>query len=104
MSISKTDFLSKVQEIGTCEDEARRRTLLTELTDGVSEVYDENETLSKANKSLTDSNEYLMEANTQLFQRTTSQATSSEETPPGTPPEQPKREYKNLFNDKGELI
>lgn len=101
MSISKTDFLSKVNEIGTCEDEATRRTLLAGLSDDVSEVFDNAENLSRAVDTLTESNESLREANMQLFQRIGSKK-DSEDTPP-TPPEQPKREYKNLFNDKGEL-
>lgn len=99
--MNKTDFLSKIQEIGTCEDDSQRRTMLTDLSDSVSEVFDNAETLERANATLTESNESLREANMQLFQRIGSKK-QSEDTPP-TPPEKPKREYKNLFNDKGEL-
>lgn len=101
MSINKTDFLSKIQEIGTCEDDSTRRTMLTELSDSVSEIFDNVDTLSRANETLTENNESLREANMQLFQRIGAKK-DPEDTPP-TPPDKPKREYKNLFNDKGEL-
>lgn len=101
MNITKNDFLSRIQEIGTCEDDSTRRAMLTDLSDSVSEVFDTAETLSRANETLTESNESLREANMQLFQRIGAKK-DPEDTPP-TPPDKPKREYKNLFNDKGEI-
>ena len=44
--MDKETFLSKINEIGTCEDEVKRRSLLTEVSDEVVKVYDNSEVLS----------------------------------------------------------
>ena len=42
--MNKEEFLDKLKEIGTEEDEVARRTMLSDLTDEVTRVYDENST------------------------------------------------------------
>ena len=43
--MDKQAFLDKLKSIGTSEDEVERRTMLSELTDEVNRVYDENSTV-----------------------------------------------------------
>ena len=54
--MTKEEFLNKVLEVGTTEDDVARRTLLTEITDEVSKVYDEvgvlNTTIDSLNTNL----------------------------------------------------
>lgn len=101
--MDKETFLNKITEIGTCEDEATRRELLTQLGEDTSSVFDDNAALTERNTQLTEANNTLTEANTKLFLRI------GEERAPGTgdpgsqdpPPE--KRKFEDLFNDKGEI-
>lgn len=104
--MDKEEFLNKIKEIGTCEDEAERRTMLAELNDKVGAVFDENANLTETNKSVIDDNEKLRSANQKLFlmvgadksdqQRVEDQTGLKEET------KEP-RKFENLFNEKGEL-
>ena len=100
--MNKAEFQSKIQEIGTCEDESLRRTKLAELSDTVSEVFDNVDTLTEANNSLTETNDDLREANMQLF-KMVGQKQNTETPEPQPEPEPKKRTYENLFNEKGEL-
>ena len=99
--MDKAQFLSKIQEIGTCEDDAQRRALLAEVNDGISEVFDNVDSLTETNNSLTANNETLREANMQLFLRVGEKKDPEDLTPPGGGSEPLK--YENLFNEKGEL-
>lgn len=104
--MDKEEFLNKIKEIGTCEDDAERRTMLAELNDKVGAVFDENANLTETNKSVIDDNEKLRSANQKLFlmvgadksdqQRVEDQTGLKQET------KEP-RKFENLFNNKGEL-
>ena len=104
--MDKEEFLNKIKEIGTCEDDAERRTMLAELNDKVGAVFDENISLTETNKSVIDDNEKLRSANQKLFlmvgadkpenQRVEDQTGLKQET------NEP-RKFENLFNNKGEL-
>lgn len=100
--MDKATFLSKIQEIGTCEDEATRRTLLTEISDDVSVVYDNNESLKASNDQYIAANERLREANMKLFLQV-GEDRESEDGPPEKEEEKPKRKFEDLFNEKGDL-
>ena len=67
--MDKETILSKITEIGTCEDEATRRTLLTELGEDVENVFNNVDTLTQQNSELTTANNTLRDANTALFLR-----------------------------------
>ena len=105
--MDKQSFLDKLKAVGTSEDETERRSILAELTDEVSKVYDENTSLSESNKSYIDDNEKLRSANMQLFLRVgeskapediKKDLTGVKEDPTPEP-----RKYENLFDDKGGL-
>ena len=108
--MDKDTFLQKISEIGTITDDIERRTLLTEISDEVSKVYDNveglNTTITSLNASLSKSNEELEKAqktNMDLFLRVNSQKTSAEvkeaNTGIGTEPE--KRKFEDLFKKEG---
>ena len=98
--MSREELLAIITEIGTCEDAAQRRALLTQVTDAVNGVYDTNDTLTASNAKFDEDNKKLQEYNMQLFLRVGGQKKQTE------PEEEKKTEplkYENLFNEKGEL-
>ena len=100
--MDKETFLEKIKEIGSCEDEVTRRSLLADLNDGVSGVFDENETLTQTNSELSADNDRLREVNNSLWQ---SYGTNKPNPQNETGLESgEKRKFENLFNNKGELI
>jgi hypothetical protein len=99
--MEKDTLLNRLTEIGTCEDETTRRTILAEVMEETRSLYDRNEALQTANNDLTVKNEKLREANTDLFLQIGSEKKPDDLAP--TEPEPEKRKFENLFNDKGEL-
>ena len=100
--MEKADFLEKVKEIGTCEDDATRRSLLADLQEGVSADYDAFTESSSKNEELTAEVTRLQEHNMKLFLQVGSPAGGN--TPPDNPPEvKEKRKFEDLFNEKGRL-
>ena len=67
--MDKAEFLKSIQEIGTCEDDSIRRSLLAKVSDEVSKIYDDNENLTNVNNKYVRDNEKLREANMELFIR-----------------------------------
>lgn len=98
--MEKDKFIEKIQQIGTCEDEVERRTLLTQLSEEACGDYDLITQLQETNATLTKDNEKLREANMQMFLRI------GEKKEPETipqPVEKPKPKFEDLFNEKGGL-
>lgn len=95
--MDKAQFLETIKNIGTCEDDVTRRTMLTELQDEVTSVFDTNEQLTTENNDLRVDNNRLYDENTKLFLRVTV------DKDPDDQPEPPKekRKFEDLFNDKG---
>lgn len=109
--MDKDTFLQKVKEIGTCEDSETRLTMLAELGDEVSKVYDESATkdttIEGLNNTITKNNEdmeKLREANMSLFLRIGEQKPASQQqtASTGIEPEANKRKFEDLFKEKGE--
>ena len=104
--MDKQGFLDKLKAIGTSEDEVERRTMLSELTDEVTRVYDENSSLTESNKSYLEDNEKLRSANMQLFLRVgenkTPEEVNQDKTGVKEQAHEPRR-FENLFDDKGGL-
>ena len=104
--MNKEEFLDKLKEIGTEEDEVARRTMLSDLTDEVTRVYDENSTLSEANTKYVEDNEKLRSANMQLFLKVGANKTEKEVNEDKTGIKEDKvdpRRFEDLFDDKGGL-
>lgn len=102
--MDKETFLNKIKEIGTTEDDAIRRTLLTDLENDMTGVFDENENLKESNKQFETDNETLRQANMKLFLRVGSdkQEEQGEEGNQGNA-EDEKLKFEDLFDDKGEI-
>lgn len=104
--MDKDKFLETLKNIGTCEDEVERRTMLSDLTDEVTRVYDENSTLVATNKKFEEDNEKLRSANMQLFLKVGSDKTEKEinEEKTGVKDDEvDPRKFEDLFDDKGNL-
>ena len=97
--MDKAEFLAKIQEIGTCEDDATRRTMLTDLQDGITNVFDQNEQLTEDNQKQKEKINSLYEDNMKLFLRV-----GEDKQPEDLPKDpEPKLSFENLFNEKGEI-
>ena len=103
--MGRDEILSMIDAIGTCEDEAERRRMLNEMRDGVGEVFDQNENLTSQNSELATANETLRSANTDLFLQLGTRRNSRDSiaTDTGEEPPKEKRNFENLFNEKGEI-
>lgn len=99
--MDRETFLSRLTEIGTCEDEVQRRSMLNELRDEAESLYDSNASLTTTNADLTARNEKLREANMDLFVQIGTDKKPQDTLPPTQEPE--KRKFEDLFNDKGEI-
>lgn len=105
--MEKKEFIDTLTEIGTCEDETRRRDLLATLNTEASTLFDNNATLTTQNASLTSDNENLRAANMKLFLQVGQQKDTAEKMKDttGIQQEQPakKKSFNDLFDEKGGL-
>ena len=103
--MDREEFENSIKEIGTCEDEVKRRELLTSLNDKMGNVFDDNETLKTDNDKYKEENERLIESNRKYFMRLETQKTEQgkQKEVTGEEGEEPKepRKFENLFDDKG---
>lgn len=98
--LTRDELMSRLTDLGTLEDDAERRAIITELTTDLNSVYDANETLTASNKKYEADNKKLQEYNMQLFLKVGNQTKKEEKI---VEPEKPKRKYEDLLNDKGEI-
>jgi len=102
----KQDFLDKIQKIGTCEDDVERRTLLAELSDEGSKIFDDFEEVTASNKKYMEDNERIRAANMDLFLQVGSKKNPAEvkkeKTGVDDEPEE-KLKFEDLFDEKGGL-
>lgn len=104
--MKKEEFTAKIQEIGQCEDEATRRTLLAELNTAAGEDYDSFATATATAESLRTENEDLRKANLRLFKMVgedddAGQDDSQKKGKDGK--DEKKIEFADLFDEKGNL-
>lgn len=98
--MTREEFNTLVNEIGTCEDEAERREKLTSLREEMCEKLDTLESLEEEKKKLSDDNEELRKANMKLFLRV---GADDHNEPEPEPTPKDKLNFEDLFNDKGGL-
>lgn len=98
--MDKVELNTRIQEIGTCEDSAQRLELLTQLRENLETDYDKLSNLETQNNQLSSDNEDLRSANMKLFLRI-----GEHKEPVKEPFEEPKekRQFQNLFNEKGTI-
>ncbi|MBO5738678.1 hypothetical protein J6R97_04995 [bacterium] len=104
--MDKDTFLSKITEIGTCEDQAQRNSLLVGLSDDMGTVFDNfantssqittlNEEINKYKEDITALQRYNME----LFKKIDAQKSQAEQIKDSTGIEQPESNNKRKFED-----
>lgn len=99
--MKKDEFLEVIKSIGTCEDEAQRRTMLADLSQHMEDTFNEFETAATQNNQYKEDNEKLREANMKLFLQIG--AKDKPEEAPVIEEEKPKLKFEDLFNEKGGL-
>lgn len=99
--MDKEKILNTLTEIGTCEDDVQRRSMLDGLRDELSGLCDSVDSLTERNSALTVANENLRKANMDLFVQVGTAKKPEDQTDPDPEPE--KRKFEDLFNDKGEI-
>jgi len=103
MAISKEDFDKAIQEIGTCEDDSERRTMLAKLTNDSEELFNDVDSLTRSNEELNAKVKKLQEDNMDLFLQIGSKTTEEKKKEEGFEEPPKKREFKDLFDEKGGL-
>lgn len=101
--MKKEDLIKRIQEIGTCEDDSQRRTLLGTLQTECEKDYDQLTTLKDQNKELTEKNEQLRSANMQLFTMVGKPKDEGSSSGGSEEPETKELKYEDLFNEEGGL-
>lgn len=91
------ELIQLIQSAGTSEDDASRRSILSDIQDEVTSIYNANTDLTSSNKSLTDEVARLNDVNMKLFLKI-----GEDRTPDDAPtPPTEKRKFEDLFK-KGE--
>lgn len=98
--MDKVELNNRIQEIGQCEDASQRLELLTRLQEDIEPDYERLTDLETQNSQLSTDNEDLRSANMKLFLRIGEQKAPAKEP---FEDDKPKREFKNLFNEKGSI-
>ena len=102
--MEKQEFLDRIKAVGTCEKDEERREMLASLSDEVSKDYDSLTKLTTDNQNLTNDNELLRQANMKLFLRVGEQKdTSQEHKKDDVSDDNKKRNFEDLFDEKGGL-
>ena len=100
--MKKEDFAERILSIGQLEDASEIREQLAQLNDDMTEDFDRLTELETVNQTLTAQNENLQAVNMRLFLRVGEQKTSEPtQTLPGEEPV--KKNFEDLFNEKGGL-
>lgn len=100
------EVLDAINEIGSCEDDVQRRTLLDNLRNGIQPDYTKLAELEKANQELSEKNDKLSKANMDLFLQIPSKKSedNNDNNPDNQGDEETKKlKYEDLFNEKGDL-
>jgi len=98
----KEEFNQRMAEIGRCEDDVERRTLIVNLTNDAGEDYDERDLFSQRNEQLTADLDKAQKANMDLFLQVTAKREPDDDGGKGDPPPE-KRKFEDLFDEKGAI-
>lgn len=104
--MDKESIIEKLKEIGTVEDDAQRRDLLSELSEEIDSVFTNYSNMVEEDTKLKEENEKLTEYNRKLFMRVGDYNKTPEQVEKDTTGEEPEREprkFENLFDEKGNL-
>ena len=99
--MKKEEMLKFIKDIGTCQDEAQRRTLLSDFETGLSQDYDTLQQTTEQNEQYRLDMENLRQANMKLFLRVGEQ--NKEPDKPEATNTFKDLKYEDLFNEQGGL-
>ena len=105
--MDKDAFLEKIKEVGAYETAEEMRAGLTELQNGVAEIYDTNATLKEQHERDTIEMEAIRQANMKLFTQLGTETTPAQQTEEQTGLKQEpveRRKFEDLFDDKGNFV
>lgn len=97
--MTKEEMIAAIQQVGTCENDTERLTLLSDLQDGLTSDYDSLEAITNERDSLKNDNEDLRRANMKLFLKVGQKDTSDDL--PQEDEQKEKRKFEDLFDEKG---
>lgn len=97
--MTKEEMIAAIQQVGTCENDTERLTLLSDLQDGLTSDYDSLEAITNERDSLKNDNEDLRRANMKLFLKVGQKDTSDDL--PQEDKQKEKRKFEDLFDEKG---
>ena len=97
--MTKEEMIAAIQQVGTCENDTERLTLLSDLQEGLTTDYDSLEAITNERDSLKNDNEDLRKANMKLFLKV-GQKDASDDLPQKEEPKD-KRKFEDLFDKKG---
>lgn len=104
--MERNDLMSIINNLrNSFDDTENRENLLNQISDEISTLYDNTDTLTASNNEYINQNEQLRNANMKLFLQIGSDKPNNPPTPnPPIEEKQPEKlKYENLFNEKGEL-
>lgn len=112
--MDKQAILDKIQQVGTSDDDVKRREILTTLTDDIEVLYtnleSDRSTIAALNETIEKNKEdidKLRESNMNLFLRVSANKTEEEakQNSTGIKPDEdkPKLKFEDLFDEKGGL-
>lgn len=105
--MDKDAFLEKIKEVGSFETPEEMRAGLAEISQGVSEVFDSNISLTEQHDNDLKEMEAIRQANMKLFTQLGTDKTPKQQTEEQTGLKQEpveRRKFENLFDDKGDFI
>ena len=98
MALTKEEYQQRIQAIGACEDEAERLTLLADLSEDGSAIFDAFATAEAEKNAAQADIEKLREANMKLFLKIGDPSKPPKEDKPGAGE---RLKFEDLFNEKG---
>jgi len=100
--MNKDEFLESIKTLGTCEDDVERRTILADLSEKVSSVFDSHDSYKDLYEKSNADNEKLREANMKLFLKVGDEKEPATQVTPQEPQKQ-ELKFEDLFDEKGML-
>lgn len=99
--MTREELNQALTDIGTVTDEAQRRTLITQVTGAVNELFQNNDTLTQSNTQFEQQVKQLQGYNMDLYLQVQGQKKTSE--PIVKQEEKQPLKFEDLFNEKGDL-
>lgn len=101
--ITRESFNDLVQRIGTCEDSTERTTLLSELSEGVTPMFESIQNLTNQNNDLNNRVKEVQDRNMELFLRVGSKSPEDANAELSGKKSEQDLKYEDLFNENGGL-